>query len=91
MVKVTGPRGKLSKSFTHMSLDIYKIDDNTIKVNPLFFPTQQRQAQAKKDRWWSRVSVRVMAVFDAGGERQRGRRGSGLTQKHANCTAAACP
>merc|ERR1712167_417931 len=31
-VKVTGPRGVLSKSFKHMSIDIFKTDDKTIKV-----------------------------------------------------------
>merc|ERR1711959_133687 len=40
-VKVTGPRGVLSKSFKHMSIDIFKTDDKTIKV-------EKRIGQAKE-------------------------------------------
>ena len=35
-VKVTGPRGTLTKEFKHLSVDIYKVDHNTIKVEKWF-------------------------------------------------------
>merc|ERR1712196_22068 len=35
-IKVTGPRGTLNKSFQHMSVDIFKVDDKTIKVEKWF-------------------------------------------------------
>merc|ERR1712086_628224 len=35
-VKVTGPRGTLSKSFKHMAVDLYKADEKTVKVEKWF-------------------------------------------------------
>ena len=32
VVKVTGPRGSLTKSFRHMSIDLYMPDAKTVKV-----------------------------------------------------------
>jgi hypothetical protein len=52
-VKVTGPRGVLNKSFTHMSIDIFKADDKTIKVNSL--PPPQRWL-SRLGRWVRRGS-----------------------------------
>lgn len=36
LVQVKGPRGSLSKSFKHMSVDLYKKDANTIMVEKWF-------------------------------------------------------
>ena len=36
LVQVKGPRGSLSKSFKHMSVDMYKKDDKTIMVEKWF-------------------------------------------------------
>merc|ERR1712100_760473 len=36
VVQVKGPRGSLSKSFKHMSVDLYKVDDKTIRVEKWF-------------------------------------------------------
>merc|ERR1711868_64386 len=35
-VQVTGPRGSLTKNFKHMSVDIYKIGDDKIRVEKWF-------------------------------------------------------
>merc|ERR1712159_697672 len=35
-VQVTGPRGSLTKSFKHMSVDLYMIGDNKIRVEKWF-------------------------------------------------------
>merc|ERR1712080_680587 len=35
-VQVTGPRGSLTKSFKHVSIDLYKIGDDKIKVEKWF-------------------------------------------------------
>merc|ERR1711904_309167 len=35
-VQVKGPRGTLTKSFKHVSIDLYKVDDKTIKVEKWF-------------------------------------------------------
>merc|ERR1712205_40195 len=43
-VKVTGPRGVLSKSFKHMSIDIFKTDDKTIKVEKWFGQAKELSA-----------------------------------------------
>merc|ERR1711924_473573 len=43
-VKVTGPRGVLSKSFKHMSSDIFKTDDKTIKVEKWFGQAKELSA-----------------------------------------------
>jgi len=61
-VKVTGPRGVLNKSFTHMTIDIFKADDKTIKVNSL--PPPQRWL-SRLGRWVRRGS-RQGARLEAG-------------------------
>merc|ERR1712224_689283 len=43
-VKVTGPRGVLSKSFKHMSIGIFKTDDKTIKVEKWFGQAKELSA-----------------------------------------------
>merc|ERR1712167_485953 len=35
-VQVKGPRGTLTKSFKHVSIDLYKVEDKTIKVEKWF-------------------------------------------------------
>ena len=35
-VTVKGPRGSLTKEFKHLSVDIYKVDKDTIKVEKWF-------------------------------------------------------
>merc|ERR1711903_150832 len=36
VVKVSGPRGSLQKSFRHMSIDLYMPDEKTVKVEKWF-------------------------------------------------------
>merc|ERR1719440_371958 len=43
-VKVTGPRGTLSKSFKHMQVDLYKVDEKTVKVEKWFGQSKELSA-----------------------------------------------
>merc|ERR1712157_141203 len=40
-VTVKGPRGSLTKAFKHLSVDIYKVDKDTIKVEKWFGKSKQ--------------------------------------------------
>merc|ERR1712178_254826 len=41
VVKVTGPRGQLSKNFKHMSVDLFKLNENTVKVEKWFCKSKE--------------------------------------------------
>ena len=44
VVKVTGPRGSLTKSFRHMSIDLYMPDAKTVKVEKWFAKSKELSA-----------------------------------------------
>lgn len=41
VVTVKGPRGTLTKSFKHMAVDIYKVEDGKVKVEKWFGATKE--------------------------------------------------
>merc|ERR1711959_588822 len=43
-VVVKGPRGTLSKNFKHMQIDLYKPDENTIKIEKWFSLSKEQSA-----------------------------------------------
>ena len=47
-VKVTGPRGTLNKNFQHMSVDIFKVDDKTVKVTLLPHTISARKKRKRR-------------------------------------------